>query len=149
MTNRERMRKEKLRKKVAEKHRLEALKKDPYLAYSYKFDVAKNKGWEFKEGALDKYSREEFGGFAALYALKAAALMEEIPAEEAILDEQLATSSTSIDQAVYLWNKDHPDLVEEHGYMTREKFRGNESFYFQELRSKYDDDAAYDLAMSY
>lgn len=146
MTNRQKKREE-IRKAIAAKYASPSELKT-YKKYSKAFESAKAKGWAFKEGAKDKYTKEEFEGTAALYAMKAPGLVDVIAAENAVLEEQFATSTTSIDQAVMLWNE-HPELIEEYGVMTREQFRSNESFYFRELRNQYDDDASYDLAMSY
>jgi hypothetical protein len=146
MTNRQKKREE-IRKAIAAKYAAPSVVKT-YKNYSRAFDMAKAKGWEFKEGAQEKYTKEEFEGTAALYATKAPGLVDVIAAENAVLEEQFRTSTTSIDQAVMLW-KQHPELIAEYGEITREEFRANESFYFRELRSQYDDDASYDLAMSY
>jgi hypothetical protein len=146
MTNRQKKREE-IRKAIAAKYAAPSEVKT-YKKYSRAFDLAKAKNYAFKEGAQEKYTKEEFEGIAALYAMKAPGLVDVIASENAVLEEQLATPTTSIDQAVMLWNQ-HPELIAEYGAATREEFRANESFYFRELRNQYDDDASYDLAMSY
>lgn len=145
---REQKRRDKQRKKLAEKRRLEAKKRDPYFAYESAFKAAKAKGYEFKEGAGEKYTREQFEAIADLYSVKAAGLVDVYAAEEAILDEQLKTSSDSISQAVMLWNT-WGTLVAMEPEMTVSKFRSNESEYFRLLRNMYPDNKSYDEAMSY
>lgn len=146
MTNRQKKREE-IKKAIAEKYKTPSEIKS-YKKYSKAFDAAKAKGYEFKEGATEKYSKEEFRAISDLYSLKAAGLAEVYAAEEAILDEQFQTSSDSISQAVMLW-KTWDELVAEEPRMTNSLFRSNESYYFRRLRDMYADDASYDLAMSY
>lgn len=147
MTNRQKKREE-IKKAIATKYKNPNEMKT-YRKYSQQFDNAKKKGYEFKEGAMDKLTKEEFDALVSLYETKAAGLVDEIPADIAIMEEHYQTSSDSIDQAISLWNNDWPELVKDYGVMTRERFREDEKFYFKELRAMYDDDAAYDLAMSY
>lgn len=138
---------EEIKKAIAERYKTPSEIKS-YKRYSKAFDAAKAKGYKFKEGATEKYSKEEFRAISDLYSIKAAGLAEVYAAEDAILDEQLKTSGDSISQAVMLWYT-WEELVAEEPRMTDSLFRSNESYYFRRLRDMYGDDASYDLAMSY
>lgn len=146
MTNRQKKR-EAIKQAIAEKYKKEA-ETQAYKTYSRKFDEAKRKGYLFKEGALDKYTKEQFKATANMFSTMAPGLAAVLAAEDVILEEQLQTSKDSIDQAVMLWHS-WDELVAEEPHMDYTMFRGNETYYFRRLRSMYGDDAAYDLAMSY
>lgn len=146
MTKRQQKR-EAIKQSIAEKYKKEA-ETQTYKTYSRNFDAAKKKGYLFKEGAADKYTKEEFKATADMFAAMAPGLAEMYAAEDVVLEEQFQTSNDSIDQAVMLWHT-WEELVDEEPQMNAAKFRGNESYFFRRLRSMYGDDASYDLAMSY
>lgn len=147
MTKRQQKR-EAIKQTIAEKYRKMA-EDQTYKNYSRSFDEAKKKGYVFKEGAIDKYTKEEFKATAETFAALAPGLANIYNAEDVVLEEQLQTSNDSIDQAVMIWNTWN-ELVAEEPNMDAATFRSNESYFFRRLRSMYNgDDAAYDLAMSY
>ena len=140
-------RKTALQKKIGEKRRLEEKKKNPYKDYVSKFELAKKKGWVFKEGADVLFSEEEFRAATAMYALKLENVEGDYKVD--ILEEQLSVNNDSIAQAVYLWNNKHPNLVEQYGRMTPMAFRNNERLNFDILKAQYGSSKEYDEAMSY
>ena len=146
MTKRQQKR-EAIKQTIAERYKKEA-ETQTYKTYSSNFDAAKKKGYLFKEGAADKYTKEEFTAAAKMFAAMAPGLADTYASEDIILEEQFRTSNDSISQAVMLWYT-WDELVAEEPQMDTSMFRSNESYFFRRLRSMYGDDASYDLAMSY
>lgn len=133
--------------KKAEKERERQRERiEPYLKYKRLFNEYKEKGWEFKEGAQDLLSKEAYEAAERFYGER----IDEtgLDFSEFFAREQLNIQDESIDQAVGLWNA-NSNLVEEYGKVDYNKWRGNEKEYFRILRSQFDDDESYDLAMSY
>ena len=135
---------------MGRKERLASIRKkiggDEYAKYSAKIEEAKKKGWKFKEGADTLLSAKDYAGMATVFGPLANEFG--MPVSQVVFEEQLATGTDSIYQAIMLWNS-WPDLVMEEPEMTYEKFRAAESYYFKRLRDQYPDDETYDLAMSY